>query len=245
MMLRVTETAPRQRADARRNRHRILEAAQDAFAERGLDVPLEEVAERAGVGIGTLYRHFATRDDLVANCFAGRLDEHVRAAEDALAAPDGWSGFRQYVESACGLQAADRGLNDLLTRTFPPGYALEPSRRHAYELAVRILDRAKAEGTVRDDAVPEDYAVLLMGNAGVVAGMGTDAPDAWRRYAALMLEALRARPDNRELPSPPTPGQVLRATLRLVHRPARVGETNDETRARPRLAVEPDDIPSA
>jgi AcrR family transcriptional regulator len=220
----VAETEPRQRADARRNRQRILDAAASAFAEGGLDVPLETVAERAGVGIGTLYRHFATREDLVAGCFLGRLDAHVRAAEDALTAPDGWTGFRQYVESTCGLQAADRGLNDLLTRTFPPGYALEPSRRRAYELAVRILDRAKAEGTVRDDAVPEDYAMLLMGNAGVVAGMGTDAPEAWRRYVALILEALRARPDNRELPSPPTPGQVLRTTLRLGRGRARAGD---------------------
>jgi AcrR family transcriptional regulator len=228
----MAETEPRQRADARRNRQRILDAAASAFAEGGLDVPLETVAERAGVGIGTLYRHFATREDLVAGCFLGRLDAHVRAAEDALTAPDGWTGFRQYVESACGLQAADRGLNDLLTRTFPPGYALEPSRRHAYELAVRILDRAKAEGTVRADAVPEDYAMLLMGNAGVVAGMGTDAPDAWRRYVALMLEALRARPDNQELPSPPTPGQVLRTTLRLGGRRARAGDTEPTRRQR-------------
>ena len=107
------------RVDAERNRGRIVEAAQAAFAEQGLDVPLEDVAEDAGVGIATLYRRFPTRDDLIAACFERRVAEYARVAEEALEAPDGWSGLCAYVEQICAMQAADRGLKDVLTRTFP------------------------------------------------------------------------------------------------------------------------------
>jgi AcrR family transcriptional regulator len=207
----MDEERPRRRADAERNRRQILQAAEQAFAERGLDMPLEAVAEQAGVGIGTLYRHFPTREDLVVSCFASRFAEHVRVAEDALRAP-----FRQYVERTCELQAANRGLTDLLTRSFSPGHALEKNRIRAYELVLQIIDRAKAQGALRADAVAEDYPLLLMGNAGVVEGLGREAPDAWRRYVALMLEGLRARPATEPLPDPPSPRQVLRATLRIA-----------------------------
>ena len=104
------------RVDAERNRVRIVGAAQAAFAEHGLDVPLEDVAEDAGVGIATLYRRFPTRDDLIAACFERRLADYARLAEEALEAPDGWSGFCAYVEQVCAMQAADRGLKDVLTK---------------------------------------------------------------------------------------------------------------------------------
>ena len=107
------------RVDAERNRGRILDAAQAAFAERGLDVPLEDVAGRAGVGIATLYRRFPSRDDLIAACFERRLAEYASAAQEALEASDAWAGFCAYVERICAMQAADRGLKDVLTRTFP------------------------------------------------------------------------------------------------------------------------------
>jgi AcrR family transcriptional regulator len=202
------------RVDAERNRGRIVEAAQAAFAEHGLDVPLEEVAGGAGVGIATLYRRFPTRDDLIAACFERRLADYARAAEDALEAPDGWTGFCTYVERICAMQAADRGLKDVLTRTFPNATALEANRTLGYERSVRLLDRAKAEGTLRADVVPEDLVLLLMANAGVVEGAGEAAPDAWRRFVALMLDGFRAEGAG-PLPPPPSPRQVMRAMRRL------------------------------
>jgi AcrR family transcriptional regulator len=202
------------RSDAERNRRRILEAAQRAFAESGLDTSLEDVARLAGVGIGTLYRHFPTRDDLILGCFSERLAAHVQVAEQALQAPDGWTGFSEYVERTCELQAEDRGLMDLLPRTFPTGHTFEGDRARAYELILQIIERAKAEGSLRADAVPEDYPMLLMGNAGVVERLGGPAPGAWRRYVAIMLEGLHERPERGELPPPPTPHQMLRATVR-------------------------------
>lgn len=208
------------RADAVRNRGRILKAAQKAFAEHGLDVPLEDVAERAGVGIATVYRRFPTRDDLIAACFEHRLEEYARAAEEALQAPDGWSGFRSYVERICGMQAADRGLKDVLTRTLPDAKALEAHRARGYELSVRLIERAKAEGTLRSDVVPEDLVLLLMANAGVVQGMGSAAPDGPPRFIALLLDGLRSQGAS-ELPPPPSPRQVMRAMRGLRSRGTR------------------------
>ena len=208
------------RADAVRNRGRILKAAQKAFAEHGLDVPLEDVAERAGVGIATVYRRFPTRDDLIAACFEHRLEEYARAAEEALQAPDGWSGFRSYVERICGMQAADRGLKDVLTRTLPDAKALEAHRARGYELSVRLIERAQAEGTLRSDLVPEDLVLLLMANAGVVQGMGSAAPDGPPRFIALLLDGLRSEGAS-ELPPPPSPRQVMRAMRGLRSRGTR------------------------
>ena len=131
------------RVDAERNRGRIVDAAQTAFAERGLDVPLEDVAGRAGVGIATLYRRFPTRDALIGACFERRVAEYARAAEEALDDPDPWAGFCGYVERICAMQANDRGLKDVLTRTFPTAPALEEHRSRGYELSVRVIERAQ------------------------------------------------------------------------------------------------------
>ena len=191
-----------------------MDAAQAAFAERGLDVPLEDVAGRAGVGIATLYRRFPTRDDLIGACFERRLAEYANAAEEALEATDPWAGFCGYVERICAMQAADRGLKDVLTRTFPTARALEEHRSRGYELSVRVIERAQAAGALRADAVPEDLVLLLMGNAGVVQGAGDVAPDAWRRFVGLMLDGLRTEGAG-PLPPPPTPREVIRAMHRL------------------------------
>jgi AcrR family transcriptional regulator len=203
------------RIDAERNRGRIVEAAQAAFAEQGLDVPLEAVAERAGVGIATLYRRFPGRDDLIAACFEHRLAEYARLADEALEAPDAWSGFAGYVERICAMQSADRGLKDVLTRTFPNAGALEAHRRRGYDLLVRVIERAQAQGSLRRDLVPEDVVLVLMANAGVVQGTGAAAPEAWRRFVGLMLDGLRSD-GARPIPPPPSPRQMMRAMRRIA-----------------------------
>jgi Bacterial regulatory proteins, tetR family. len=212
------------RVDAERNRARIVAAAEAAFAECGLEIALEDVAERAGVGIATLYRRFPTRDDLIATCFERRMWEYARAAEEALEAPDGWSGFCAYVERICAMQAADRGLKDVLTRTFPNARTLETHRTRGYKLLVRLIERAKAEGMLRSDFVPEDLVLLLMANAGVVQGAGEAAPDAWRRFVGLMLDGLRSDGAS-PVPPPPSPRQMMQAMRRLAKPP-------DATRSR-------------
>lgn len=200
----------RLRADAERNRVRIVEAAQAAFADHGLDVPLEHVADDAGVGIATLYRRFPRREDLIEACFERRLAEYAQATEDALAADDGWPGFCAFVERLCGLQAADHGLRDVLTRSFDESSALEAHRVRAYRALVRLIHRLQADGFLRTDFVPEDLILLLMANGGVVAGTGDAAPDAWRRLIGMLLDGLRAEGASL-LPPPPSPRQLLAA----------------------------------
>jgi AcrR family transcriptional regulator len=206
------------RVDAERNRRHIVDAAREVFAERGLDVPLEAIAQRAGVGIATLYRRFPTREDLIAASFEHKMAEYAAAAEEALQAPDAWSGFCGYLERLCAMQAADRGLRDVLTLTFPTAKGLEAQRAQGYTSFVELVQRAQAGGMLRRDFVPEDLALLLMANAGVVQGTREAVPAAWQRFVALMIDACRADRAH-PLPQPPTPAQMYRAMRRLARAP--------------------------
>jgi AcrR family transcriptional regulator len=210
----AAERAPL-RVDAARNRECLVEAARAVFAEQGLDAPLEEIAHRAGVGIATLYRRFPTREDLIAASFERTMAAYADAVDEALQAESAWTGFRGYVERVCAMQAADRGLRDVLTLTFPGARAFEAQRLRAYEGFTELVRRAQAEGSLRKDFVPEDLMIMLLANAGVVQGTGEAAPTAWKRFVALMLEAMRAERAH-TLPTPPTPAQLHRALRRLA-----------------------------
>src|SRR5215218_4658435 len=195
------------RADAERNRERILGAAREVFAERGLDAPFDAIAQRAGVGQATLYRRFPRRDDLIVACFAPKLTEYAEAVEAALGLPNAWEGFCAYVERICSMQAADQAVQDVLTTTFPTAREVEAQRTHAFERLTELIRRAQAEGGLRTDFVTEDVVLLLMANAGVVRAMRAAAPDAWRRFVGLMLDGLRADRAH-PLPRPPTPADI-------------------------------------
>src|ERR1700712_345488 len=107
------------RRDAREHREKLLAAAQREFAARGVDASLEKIARDAGVAIGTLYRHFPTRLDLLLAAFEPRLREFLDAAEEALGLDDPWEGLVCYLENLFSVQAGDRGFNDFLSRRFP------------------------------------------------------------------------------------------------------------------------------
>lgn len=201
------------RRDAERNRSRILAAARTVFAGEGLDASMASVAREAGVGIATLFRHFPAKEDLVAAVFADRLDAYAEAASTALADPDPWHGLVGFIEAVCAMQAADSGVAGMLTMTFPATRGLEERRREAYHAAVRLIDRAKAAGRLRDDFTPEDLLLLHMANAGVISATGTDAPGAWRRVVALLLQAYET-PARAPLPDAPQPSAMYRAMLR-------------------------------
>lgn len=213
----ASETHPALRADAERNRQRIIAAAREVFAERGLDVPMLEIAQHAGVGVGTLYRRFPTRDDLIAGAFEAKMAAYADAVADALADPDPWAGFRTYIERVCEMQAEDRGFANVLTLTFPAARRFEAERDRAYHAYIDLVARAKAAGGLRDDFSPEDLVILLMANAGVIAATADAAPDAWRRFAAYMIQAFQT-PATAPLPPAPPPTAMYRALVRL--RPA-------------------------
>ena len=200
------------RSDAERNRRRVVQAAREVFAEQGLDASTNEIARRAGVGVATLFRRFPTRDDLVAAAFADKMTAYITAAEDALADPDPWQGFCDYIERVCGLQAEDRGFADVLTMTFPTAKVLEEQRNRSWTLLAQLLEKAKATGRLRPDFVHQDVALILMANAGVVTATGDAAPDAWRRLVGYLIQSFAAD-HARPLPEPPTPRQMYRALL--------------------------------
>ncbi|MGN9908852.1 TetR/AcrR family transcriptional regulator [Phytohabitans sp. LJ34] len=209
---------PGLRADAERNRQLLLSAAREVFAERGLNVPIEDIARHAGVGVATLYRRFPTRADLVAGAFEAKMAGYADAADHALAEPDPWLGFCGFIERICAMQADDRGFANVLTMTFPTVKPFEAERDRAYHALVELIGRAKAAGRLRDDFSPEDVVMLLMANAGVVAATGDAAPEAWRRFAAYMIQAFSAA-NAAPLPPPPTPTAMYRALMRLRHAP--------------------------
>ncbi len=120
------------RADARRNRERIIAAAQEVFAQRGLDVPVEDIARHAGVGVATVYRRFPTRADLIAGAFEAKMAAYADAVAQALADPDPWAGFCSFIGQVCAMQAADRGFAGVLTMTFPMARQFQAERDRAY-----------------------------------------------------------------------------------------------------------------
>jgi AcrR family transcriptional regulator len=194
--------AVRLRADAARNREAIVEAARGLYGQRGLGVPFDEIARHASVGNATLYRHFPTRCSLVSAVFAETLRRVVDAADDALSGSDAWAGFAQHVTFLTQLQAADRGLADLLTTEVAGAPELEKLRSTAYKRFVTIADRAQRSGALRADFVPQDIVLLLMANAGLVHRTADAAPDAWRRFTHIALDGLRAEAATSGAPSP-------------------------------------------
>lgn len=202
------------RADAERNRQRLITAAREVFADRGLHVPMEDIARHAGVGVATLYRRFPTRAQLIAGAFDAKMCAYADAVAQALAEPDAWAGFCGYIERVCAMQAGDRGFANVLTMTFPLDKRFEAERDRAVRGFAELVDRAKAAGKLRADFVVEDLPVLLMANAGVIAGTANAAPDAWRRFAAYMIQAFRAG-QAAPLPPAPTPTAIYRALLYL------------------------------
>jgi AcrR family transcriptional regulator len=205
---------PALRVDAERNRTRILAAAREVFAAQGLDAPMAEVARHAGVGIATLLRRFPAREDLITATFAEKMTAYADAIGAALADPDPWQGFCAYIETVCAMQAADRGFTHVLTLTFPTAKAFEADRDRAFRGFTELIARAKDAGRLRADFSPEDLAMLLMANAGVISAAGDAAPQTWRRLVAYLLQSFAAEAA-RPLPDPPTPRQMYRALIRL------------------------------
>ncbi|HEY8718897.1 helix-turn-helix domain-containing protein [Pengzhenrongella sp.] len=195
---------PALRADAERNRERILAAARVLYAREGLRVSMAAVARQAGVGKATLSRHFTTPQQLIDAVFADRMDAYVEATAKALADADPWHGFVSYVTDVSEMQARDRGFASVLTLTFSGADALEERRAEAYHGFLEIIERAKATSHLRADFASEDLILVLMANAGVISATADDAPDSWRRLIGQLLRGF-ASPGAPVAPMPPAP----------------------------------------
>ncbi|MFD1277219.1 TetR/AcrR family transcriptional regulator [Streptomyces kaempferi] len=200
------------RRDAQRNRDAIVAAARTAFAEQGLGASLEGVAREAGVAIGTLYRHFPTRLDLVETLFNAKYTELLIAAEEAAAMDDAWEGFCRYLEKLCQLQACDRAFNDLVSARLPLHAASREMHERAKEICVQIMRTAQEQGALRDDVTAQDIAFVIWSQAGIIQATRTVAPRAWLRHLHLMLDAFRTQGAH-ELPEPPLTSEQADQTL--------------------------------
>jgi AcrR family transcriptional regulator len=179
------------RADAARNRQRLVAAAGVVLATRGLDAPLDDIAREAGVGNATLYRHFPSRCALIAAVFADRLREVVASMETFLNDDDPWRGFSSHLIHLCELQARDRALADLLTTRVSGAPELEELRRQVLAGLVELIRRAQVAGVLRKDFKHHDVVLILMANAGLLERTADHAPDAWRRQLDFILDGLR------------------------------------------------------
>lgn len=198
---------PRRR-DARERRERLIAAAQREFAARGVDASLEKIARDAGVAIGTLYRHFPTRLDLLTAAFKPRLREFLDEATEALGTDDPWKGFVDYLENLFAVQAGDRGFNDFLSRRFPESADTEHIHDRMCQQIEDVLTRAQEAGKVRRDITRADIVNLIWTNGRIIDATSTTAPSVWRRHLYLMLDAYRAERAH-EIPEPPMTSEQL------------------------------------
>jgi AcrR family transcriptional regulator len=179
------------RKDAARNRALLLEAAREVFAERGLEATLDDVAHRAGVGIGTAYRHFANKQELAAALFADTIDKMVAEAEAAIEIEDPWESLVFFFEGSAIRQANDRGLHELLM-----GYKDSQENQNILErlapMITAMFERARAAGILRPDVDATDSAAIFAMLGITFAMSSVTHPDLWRRYLALLLDGLRA-----------------------------------------------------
>jgi AcrR family transcriptional regulator len=177
------------RRDAERNRRRILEAAARAFAERGLGITMDDIAEYAEVGVGTVYRRFPTKQALIEALFEERMAELVAIAEAALEQDDAWEGLVGFMERAQALQAENRGLKELMLDTPQGCERVACVRERLVPLTERLVARAHASGQLRPDVDRSDLALIQ-----TMLGTAADAePEAWRRMLGIVVDGLRAR----------------------------------------------------
>jgi AcrR family transcriptional regulator len=179
------------RADAQRNHDRVLEAAVEAFAELGPDVSADEIARRAGVGHGTLFRRFPSKEALIAAVVSVRLSELADVAERLLDELDAGSAFEALVWEVAEVHARDRGLFAGLPRCSEmPEVAAAKARLS--EIVGRVVSRAQDEGSLRADIDADDVPVLI--GATITGSAHAAGEEVWRRYITVVLDGLRARP---------------------------------------------------
>jgi AcrR family transcriptional regulator len=179
------------RADAERNRRRILTAAREVFARRGLDVGLDEIARYAGVGTGTVYRRFPEKSLLVEALFEDRLDQVLTAVEGAVAHPDPWEGLVCILESVTRMQIEDRGLKDVIFSEVGDTDTFRARRERILPLVEQTIDRAKAAGVLREDVGFSDIGALQIMLTTVADFTAATRPEVWQRYLRILLDGLR------------------------------------------------------
>jgi AcrR family transcriptional regulator len=193
------------RADAARNRERLIAAATEVFAERGLDASTAEIAHRAGVGEATLFRRFPTKDDLIDAICESRMDEVIALAEKACEDPDPARGLERFLHRLIDNFSKDQGFFEAAGNRCATDPRFHDRRRRTLETIGRLLRRAQGAGVVRADLAPQDLSFLIGAAAYTVtmpvAGLRGDL---WKRYLRVILDGMRPEGASRLQPGAPS-----------------------------------------
>ena len=196
------EKAPKLRADARRNREAILEAARERFADAGLECQIDDIAKTAGVGVGTVYRHFPAKGDLYAALIHDRFARLAERTKEALTEDDPWQAFCDLMRWSADLQAKDRALSEFLS-TNPSLGQHEAVETGLADLTEKLIKNAQRSGGMRKDIVVEDVPTLICGLAAITGAHEESMPALnWDRFLEIVLDGMRAAPGTSKLPPP-------------------------------------------
>jgi AcrR family transcriptional regulator len=188
------------RADARRNREAVVAAAKRLFADEGLDAQMPDVAKAAKVGVGTVYRHFPTKEDLIAALAAERFERLAEKAREGIAAEDPWEGLCEFIRYAAQIQADDRGLCEVMGSR-PEVMNVSALAVGLDELCEKLVKRAQRAGDLRKDLEWEDIPMIACGLGRITPAEMGPASGRWPRLVEIIIDGLRA-PGSARLPKP-------------------------------------------
>jgi AcrR family transcriptional regulator len=184
------------RADAERNRQRILRAAAEVFTTRGLQASLDDVARHAGVGVGTVYRRFPDKEALAEALFEERICELVELAEQGMANPDSWDGLVTFMREAGALLSTDRGLREILMFASYGKDRVDRGRARMQPAVTALVERAQREGKLRADLAPTDFPFIELMLSAAAEYAADVKPGIWLRYFTLMVDGMRPARDS-------------------------------------------------
>ena len=210
----ATTAQPTLRKDAALNRERLLAAASELFAERGLNVTLNDIAHHAGVGVGTAYRRFANKEEVIDALFEQRLQEVAALANEAFAEPDAWQALVTFLERSLEMQFGDRGLTQIMNSPHLGQRRVNEARDRIAPLIKKMVDRAKQQGILRSDFDQSDVIFLQLALTGVMDSTRTLAPTLYRRYLVMVLDGMRA--DRGALTPLPSPALTANQTHKVM-----------------------------
>jgi AcrR family transcriptional regulator len=187
------------RADARRNREKVLAAARAVFSEQGRDAQMDDVARRAGVGVGTVYRHFPTKEALIEALMVEAFRSIADRAESALEIEDPWEAFTTVLWHGAEVMSADRAMSEVFASIPGVMESALPTIEGLTDTMATHIRRAQESGQLRADLVVDDIPMLMCG-IGSATKKDHRCPDAWRRHLAIVLDGLRAATASGPLP---------------------------------------------
>jgi AcrR family transcriptional regulator len=182
------------RKDAERNRQRILDAARELFAQDGLGVTLNDIAHHAGVGVGTVYRRFPDKAQLIEELFEQQVSELVGLMEEGVADPDPWRGLTRFLTRNLERQERDRAFREIVLGTPEGADRLRRVRERMFPLGAQLVQGAKESGALREDFRAEDVPMMLAMLTALLDAARDVEPELWRRYLEIFIQGLRADP---------------------------------------------------